>query len=114
MQTQKPDDRYTAEERRRYGDDVPGLDGALVDSCLTSLPVGQVCPAITEDRHALKIVRLVARAAGEYQIEAGIIRKRTFAEWFPDEAKKVPVEWRDPSVRIPLGAPRVGGLGGHR
>lgn len=112
-QTQKPEERYTPAELERYRGDVPGLDGELVASCLRALPVGEVCPKVTEDRHLLKVVRLVARRAGEYQIEVGVIRKRTFEEWFPGEARKVPVEWRDETLRARL-APLAGAPGGRR
>ena len=29
-------------------------------------------------------------------VEFGVVRKRTFEEWFPGEAKKVSLQWRDP------------------
>lgn len=75
-----------------------GTQDPLV-SILETLSIGDIYQNIVEDDYGYRVVRLKGRDGKKYSVEAIIVKKHAFDEWFKSEAAKIHIEIVDKELQ---------------
>jgi hypothetical protein len=67
----------------------------LLTPLLEKLSAGEIYRSIAEDDYSYKVIRLKEKKDKKYQVEAIIVYKRSFDEWFKKETEKIKIEILD-------------------
>lgn len=69
---------------------------------VSALRPGTVCPRIIERPETYLVIRLLGKKGDNFVVETATVPKRSFDEWFWEQASKIPVKINDPVLKAEL------------